>query len=326
MKAVFYLFGGSGIGFGHCSRMINYARRHFRDNINEVIFLVNNDENLLDYLKGSGIKYTYSNFSINSSNLNLLQLIVNNNPALMNAKAWYIDVKHDVSQEILFLKTLSCHVTLFDSTNPARFLADINIYPTPLFHRTDFNWTGYQGEVRGGWDELLISDSFYKLKKLQEGNLKDRVLISFGASDPNRITLLAMKLMSAFPNLRRKVDVVIGLDFQFKDEIFTLDKQFNNFFNLIELCDDLAPYFKSVEYVFTAVGNTIYESLLMDAKVFVISNYHSDKQDLIKLSKLDGVIVLGHYNEVLGQDLSGFLSQYFNVSNNSSLFGRGDIE
>jgi hypothetical protein len=52
--------------------------------------------------------------------LNLLQLTVNNNPALMNAKAWYIDVKHDVSQEILFLKTLSCHVTLFDSTNPAK--------------------------------------------------------------------------------------------------------------------------------------------------------------------------------------------------------------
>ena len=106
-----------------------------------------------------------------------------------------------------------------------------------------------------------------------------------------------------------KVDVIIGPDFHFKEQIMELNQNFLDFYNLIDSCDNLAPYLNKSKYVFTAVGNTILEALIMESSVLVISNYFKDTEDLLKLSQIDKITVLGNFKNISLNYLVDFLSK-----------------
>ena len=308
MKKVFYCFGGDGIGLGHCSRMITYANRHFSEGKDQLIFLTNSNLAARELICKEGFKNIFFEADVHSTNLDSLRKIIDSERDLKESIQWFFDIKNNIENEIIYLKQKGFKITLFDCTFNYRLMADVNVYPTLLFHENDLDWGVYGGILRGGWSELLVSEKFYDFKN-HSCDVKDRILVSFGASDPNKITILVMKALLELPYLREKVDVIIGPDFHFKEQILELNQNFLDFYNLIDSCDNLAPYLNKSKYVFTAVGNTILEALIMESSVLVISNYFKDTEDLLKLSQIDKITVLGNFKNISLNYLVDFLSK-----------------
>ena len=188
-------------------------------------------------------------------------------------------------------------VVLYDNATDARWLADKNVYPTPLFDPDDLDWTGYAGSVTGGWAETLLSESILNLKHKLNQIEKKNILITFGGTDPNSITLMVMKACQDIDPVV-PIQVVIGPAFAHRDAIVGLNTAMNNRFELIEGCDDLSYYIACATCVVTAVGTTIFEALYLETKCVIISNYTNDQCDEAKLKKIANTVVLGWFETV----------------------------
>ena len=286
-KAVCRLFGGAHYGLGHMMRLHRYIETN---GIDAPLFIVNHDPQLIALLNRYGYAFR------TADQANDLKVLLESEHSILDACSWFIDVKTDISDELSIIRQLNGkHITLFDNTSPARLLADVNIYPTPLYCEDDLDWRGYKGKRFGGWEYTILGPSFDAEKaRRTPWNRRQTIVISFGASDPNQLTLMAMKGCANIP-LDTPIQVVIGPAFTHATAIHSLNSTLENRFEVIEGCMDLAPVFSTARYVITAVGVSLFEATYLDAHCVVISNYESDKKDEKKLRLWDTVTVLGDY-------------------------------
>lgn len=286
--------GGGGIGMGHLMRCLSIAEVVREKNHLASIFVINDDESVKSIIK----RKRFNLVVIDDNGLNQDSLMsVLSRPCTQHVDICLMDSKLDLTEEIKWLKEKGIPVLLVDNVTDARFLADVNIYPVAHFDHRGLNWEGYKGITFGGKDWVIIPARFIKARQVLDNRQRDKILVTFGGSDPNRITL---KVMDALKTMAREVDflIVLGPSCPFKGEAIEKNRKLGGIYTLIEGTDHMEELMVEAALGITALGTTIYEFLYMGIPVVVISNYMEDTPDENRLKELGCVIPLGYHKDL----------------------------
>lgn len=282
-------------GLGHCNRIIRYSRTKYVQ-MEQSIILVPDSRNIIAYLTMQKV-HNFLKYSIDITPQEIIGLL-QDHVDFKEIKEWVIDTKLDCSELLYLLRERKVFSTLIDNKTKSRLLSDKNIYPTPLFEKSELNWEGYNGIVEGGLDtDIMRTLNLLKKKGKRKKKHRKEILISFGGEDPNQLTHYAMGALS---ELETDVDitVIIGPLFRNKKKLQELNIRLEKRFKFIENVFDLSQFILNSDCLITAVGTTIFEGLVLGTPCIVVSNFLSDNLDEKKLKKLDNISVLGHYSSV----------------------------
>jgi len=240
------------IGYGHLKRLLNYAGI-LKKNYNTIFLLsekiknfkfkykIVNRKNIPDYLKDSF--FTIVDFRFYNKKI-LKMIIKKSNTIIFDSP---------------FIITCSPNISIY-----------INI-TTPIKYKfLSENVFVYSGI------EYYLPPEFLKKKKLLEQ--KNKIFITFGNSDPNKLTLKTIKILKKL-YLPHKIIINIGKYFSsnYTKKLNNLIKNLNNFYISKNYEDD----FLTSKYIITSFGLTFLEALLMNKYIALYNNslYHN------KLSK-----------------------------------------
>lgn len=205
-----------------------------------------------------------------------------------------IDSRQDLSLEIELTKRRGISVVQIDCLDETRRQADINIYPNPHFMFDQMDWSGYNGKVVGGADYTVIHSRFLEMRsQLPNAIDRQRILISMGGSDPNRLTPL---LMTWLEKMSWPVEVVIGPGMPNGKDLELLSDSLNITHHSGH--DDLAPLMSRSGVLITGLGVSIYEAAVLKLPAIVIQNFERDAADAMQLALVEGVFPLGFFKDV----------------------------
>ncbi|OUU30987.1 MAG: hypothetical protein CBB97_00635 [Candidatus Endolissoclinum sp. TMED37] len=299
-------------GLGHCHRLLKYYKRHIERKEPSVV-LVPYTKKLVLYLKNQGIQKILQ-YDVSTSPDDLIKLVKEYSQT-RKIREWVIDTKLDCEDLVLALRNNKVFSTLIDNCTNSRLLADKNIYPTPLFDKSDLDWKGYNGIIKGGLKELNINktslSSSFEIKRKSKN-----ILISFGGEDPNELTIHTMKALK-FLDKKYEILVIIGPLFSHEKKIKKLNQEIGHRFKLVEKCYDLSNYIFNSDCLITAIGTTLFEALALKTPSVVLSNYRSDIIDEIKLRKFKNISPMGYYQKIINSNdlLLNAVKQRLNTTN-----------
>ncbi|RPG88492.1 MAG: hypothetical protein CBD69_000290 [Crocinitomicaceae bacterium TMED209] len=291
---------------------MKYYKRHIERKEPSVV-LVPYTKKLVLYLKNQGIQKILQ-YDVSTSPDDLIKLVKEYSQT-RKIREWVIDTKLDCEDLVLALRNNKVFSTLIDNCTNSRLLADKNIYPTPLFDKSDLDWKGYNGIIKGGLKELNINktslSSSFEIKRKSKN-----ILISFGGEDPNELTIHTMKALK-FLDKKYEILVIIGPLFSHEKKIKKLNQEIGHRFKLVEKCYDLSNYIFNSDCLITAIGTTLFEALALKTPSVVLSNYRSDIIDEIKLRKFKNISPMGYYQKIINSNdlLLNAVKQRLNTTN-----------
>jgi len=280
---VIYAEGSPSIGFGHLFRMKNLIANL---NLTNAFCLIEN----------SYQRDFFSSFGIPS--LNLLELIDCANSYSFNS--FLIDSKENRSE---LIKSINAkRKILFDSSNVEPGIVDLIISPS-FFHSKNLPPRLKDIEHLFG-PEYVILDA-----RIRDNHLdfeKQKLVISFGGSDPNNISLLVLELLSKTSLLD---DVLLILGPGYKHDIALLH-QYLDKKQIIRNPKNIFDHFRAAFFVITALGVTLQELRYLNVETGIIYNYATDLDDIYQINKYFENIKddthfynFGHYKEIQAEKL-----------------------
>ena len=138
---------------------------------------------------------------------------------------------------------------------------------------------------------LLRPEFLNARKNLKRKNKFERILISFGGSDPSNETT---KVLSAIIDLGKKykIDVIVGTNNPNKKQIMKLCSKFP-FCDFYEQVENISKYMKKADLALGAGGSTTWERCCLGLPTIVV-NLSKDQEKITEnLSKIGCVINLG---------------------------------
>lgn len=295
--------GSNLLGNGHIIRMLALSHELNSRKI-ENIFFIKHDEFWINKLQSLGRDI----ISIDSSEIDFfLKLLVSSNITHL-----VYDTRNDLSSlELKYLKSNSnIKFIIVDSPEDIRIHGDLNLYP-PIPQIALWNWDLFEGKILSGWEYVFLRREFSLDLNKKEINKTKNILLSFGSTDPYRITEKVILLLEGSSEWKKEYNFQIILGPQF-DRIAELNKIIRNSelnFELIIGPDDIVKLFLQVEFAIISFGVTAYElaSLSVPAFYITISEDHTLSATEFVKEKLG--ILLGEFNN-LGSNLDEEIKSY----------------
>ena len=253
-----YAEGSPSIGFGHLFRMKNLIANL---NLTNVFCLIENSYQS-DF---------FSSFGIPS--INLLELMNSANSHSFNS--FLIDSKENRSE---LIKSINAkRKILFDSSNVESGIVDLIISPS-FFHSKNLPPRLKDTQHLFG-PEYVILDT-----RIRDNHLdfeKQKLVISFGGSDPNNLSLLVLELLSRTSLLD---DVLLILGPGYKHDLALLYKYLDKK-KIIRNPRNIFEQFRAAFFVITALGVTLQELRYLNVETGIIYNYETDLDDIYQINK-----------------------------------------
>lgn len=270
-----YAEGSPSIGFGHLFRMKNLIANL---NLTNAFCLIEN----------SYQRDFFSSFGIPS--IKLLELMDNANSFSFNS--FLIDSKENRSE---LIKSINAkRKILFDSSNVEPGIIDLIISPS-FFHSKSLPPRLKDTEHLFG-PEYVILD-----KRIRDNHLhfeKQKLVISFGGSDPNNLSLLILERLSKTSLLD---DILLILGPGYSHDL-TLLYQYLDKKQIIRNPKNIFDLFRTAFFVITALGVTLQELRYLNVETGIIYNYASD---------LDDINQINHYFESNKEDTHFYNFGYY---------------
>ena len=233
--------GGSSIGIGHVVRMLVLGAKLKK--FYKIIFLClkSNFKNQF----GIGIKL------IKRAKFKVITLKNNNSIYKMNKRDdCLITALPYLQKQYFYLTSKNFKKTIiFDNTNNSKiYYGDLLINP-----------------------EIYAKKLKYNLEKNIKKKRKNKILITFGGSDPKNFTKKILKKINKMKNL--KFRVVIGPGF--KTDFSQFKKKHNNF-NFIKNAD-MGKEIEKADLVLSACGTTVYESMYLKSNIIGFKIAHDQR-------------------------------------------------
>ena len=282
-------------GLGHCKRMIVFAKELLGDQSTVLVLIIKDRQDQLKLLKDEQLQVL--EYDPNSDFQNLYFSIEKTYPK-QQIKSWSIDTKLNCSKFISYLKTKGVFTRLFDNSKACRLIVDENVYPTPLFNKEDLDWSGYEGNVLGGWDYALIGQNLKKIKENFDQYRQTSCVITFGGLDYHNITLKILKILLPIAD-QIPIVVILGPQYKHIESISNINKVVGNRIQIITGKNNIDNYIASAKLLITAIGLTVIESIFLGIPCVCVSNYKNDEIDEKKLKKMRDVYVLGNHRHLL---------------------------
>lgn len=288
---LFVVSGYDKIGFGHIYRALLLANNITNHNI---VFLVTKDSeegfNKLQQFKYKSYLQKYENIVDDIKELKA-DVVIND---ILNTDTKYISE----------LKSNNLKVINFEDLGDGAEKADLVI--NALYSKSNSN-----RNTLWGYEYFCARDEFILSKTKDISNNVKNVLITFGGTDPNNLTLKV--LTSIYPYCLENninIDVVLGLGYEKKSSL----EKFSNI-NVYQDIKNMADYMQKADIIFTACGRTVYEVACISTPCVVLAqNERELTHDFAK--EKNGFINLG-----LGKNVSNRKLQavFFKLVKNQSL-------
>lgn len=150
--------------------------------------------------------------------------------------------------------------------------------------------------IKMGYEYYVLRDEFQGFKKKEIKENVEKILITFGGTDPNNYTEKVVDLLSCY-NEKIKVDVILGLGYKNKEYIKNKYKD-NNHIRIVESVSNISEYMYDSDIVVTSGGRTMYEVAALGIPCMVMC------QNERELTHLFGHAGNGFLNLGLGKYLS----------------------
>jgi len=195
-----------------------------------------------------------------------------------------------------YIKTLKAEKIIsvnFEDLGSGSKYADLvfnELYDIPQMEGDNYLW---------GYKYLALRDEFYDASPHKMVEDIDEVLISFGGTDQNNLTLLALKSILPICEINSiKISIVCGAAYLFKSEleIYLETIEYKNI-NLTYASGVISKIMEKTQLAIASNGRTVYELADMNIPSIVIS--HHEREATHSFANLDkGFINLGIINDL----------------------------
>lgn len=263
------------IGTGHVYRQLYIASRIME---HEVVFL-------MDESKELGINIIRkNNYPIETFNENCLEKIKDLKPDIV------INDILDTDKEYMdFFREENIYTINFEDLGEGARFADV-VFNALYDYRMPLK------KIHMGHKYYILRDEFKELSSKEIKEKVEKILITFGGTDPNDYTERVLKILES-ENKNIKIDVILGLGYQNKEYIEEKYKGNNNV-NIMRNVSNISEYMHNSDVVITSGGRTMYEVASLGVPCMVLC------QNERELTHLFGHAGNGFLNLGLGKYLS----------------------
>ncbi len=287
-RIIFNVIGSIEIGMGHIYHALSLAHE-ITDH--EIIFVCNEKYEI------AVEQIALMDYKVISTK-NVLKTIISLNPDLV-----INDILNTEVEYVKALKKNEIKVINFEDLGTGSLHADLvinELYDTPQLKGNNFLW---------GYKYLTLRDEFEEATPHEFEKKVTSVLITFGGTDQNNLTLLTLKSIIQLAQTNKiKIYIVCGSGYHFKEEleIYINNHKYKN----IELTFSIGVISKIMEktqIAFSSNGRTVYELADMNIPSVIIS--HHNRENTHTFPTLEkGFINLGLYNQ---KNLSSLIKDKF---------------
>lgn len=272
-RIVFNVIGSIEIGMGHIYHSLALAHE-ITDH--EVIFVCDEKYKIaVDKIAAMDYK-VISTKNVEETIIKLDPNIVIND--ILNTKKNYINN----------LKNNNIKVVNFEDLGEGSKYADLvfnELYDTPQLEGKSYCW---------GYKYLALRDEFYDAKPHDFINDVKEIMITFGGTDQNNLTLISLKAVLDICKKREIViNIVCGGAYKFRDELESfISKSGYNKINLNFASGVISKIMEKTQLAISSNGRTVYELADMNIPSIIIS--HHERESTHSFANLEkGFINLG---------------------------------
>lgn len=193
------------------------------------------------------------------------------------AVAAWIDGQGDFSPELLRLRRAGTRTLLVENRTQARHFAERVVYPA-LHWRADAWDRAHPERVLGGPRWIPLAAEVEATRALASAERDVDLLVSFGGSDPNRLTERVLGLLE--PARTGRLVVSVGWHMaERRGHLVGLAERFERAL-VLEPGRDLAPWMARSRRALTALGTTLYELAFLGTPAWILANWAEDRGPL----------------------------------------------
>ena len=258
--------GSPDIGLGHIIRCLALADELHEVHNCRIIFAMRTGSLGIQMAEGKGYKVLTSEETDRSFDY---KKWFNECVRNVGAKAIILDVRDELPRKVLDeLRNEGILIIIIDDPEDKRLSADLAFYPpVPQVKRID--WTGFTGKLYVGWEWVILRKEFSQNTNIRGNKLafkiqnsKFKILVTMGGSDPQGMTLKALKALEMLED-DFEVVVVLGAGFQHKDELNNLLSDYKHHFEVQENVKNMAELMAQSDLAVASFGVTAYELAVM---------------------------------------------------------------
>lgn len=205
--------GGAEIGLGHVKRCLTLARALRDDQGFGVLFAMIGDDRAVGMVEAEGFRRAAKDASADEREW------IAGLARETGAAALVLDVRTSLSRaDVTALRADLPLIVALDDSSERRLAAHLAVYP-PVPQTRALSWPAGDTDLCIGWKWALTGgEPWRKPRRLESGRATLRVLVAMGGSDPQSLTLRAVKAVAAAGRRVTPV-VVIGPSMPFPEGV-----------------------------------------------------------------------------------------------------------
>lgn len=260
-KIAFRVDGNKTIGMGHVNRCMSIAWA-LRQLEMESVFILS-DDSACELLKSNGFAAYIPN--INYRHIDSDVELIRNLAERQNIRCVFVDsyyASDNYLQSLMEFVHVACIDGLYKYETEVSLVINYNAAASYDYYRKKYD--GKNTKLLIGNDYVPLKPSYWNTDVIEENSIRNRLLITTGATDPFNICGHLLDCLEKAGILSMlEVTVVIGYFFKSKDELEVRWGKHSNV-SLIKNCSDLMPLMKGTDMAVSAAGTTAYELLRME--------------------------------------------------------------
>lgn len=264
LKIVFRVDGDSEIGLGHVYRMITLANIIFN---HKIVFLIQENKQLgIDKIK----EYNYPVVTF-TNDTDLFEKLKDINPHIV-----INDILDTDKNYIMNLKKEGVFVINFEDLGEGSEFADLVI--NALYENSYPPENHYYG-----YRYVCLRDEFYIFPRKEVKEDVKRISVTFGGTDPNNLTMKALKAIENLNINNIHVKVILGLGYQQKEDLRNYLSELKKKGFSVDIAENVKMMSKELYYsdiVITSNGRTIYEAASIGTPCISISQNEREVRHL----------------------------------------------
>jgi spore coat polysaccharide biosynthesis predicted glycosyltransferase SpsG/CMP-N-acetylneuraminic acid synthetase len=288
-RIVFRVDGGAQIGMGHVYRSLAIADELRAISNADVQFLMS-AEHPEGVKRVSSSGYTVRVVSTGGVDA-VLEAIQEYSPNIVVNDRPFLERGYLEALAKLGASTVNLVDSLEDIEKPAEMTSMI----IATMHADQLEIEDYYG----GPEFAILRESFAGRTPAIRDEARD-IVVSFGGSDPQGLTLKVLRALDALNELGRDLSVkaVLGPAFSYQQELERLIPKLRRPPTLLENVEHMAETLSGADLVFCAGGMTVYEIAALGTPGIVLCQNVKEKRRMETFSKFESVVHLGLGTEV----------------------------
>jgi cytidine 5'monophosphate N-acetylneuraminic acid synthetase len=276
-RIVFNVIGDSRIGMGHIYRSLTIAKEI---NDHEIIFVCDEKYNF-------AVNNIASKYHKVFSSSNVLKTILDLKPDLV-----INDCLNNDEMYIHSLKNANVKIVSFEDISESSRYVDLvfnELFEIPQKDGKNYFWGHKYTLLRDEFDDAKRNDNFKNVNS---------ILLSFGGSDPNNLTLKALKsILKICMQYELKINIVCGSAYAYEEELkdFIANCKYKNIFLFINSVA-MSKIMEECQIAISSNGRTAYELADMHIPTIVISHHEREATHTFT-SLQNGFINLGIFDK-----------------------------